>query len=161
MPLYVNMALDIDLTPDPVHLWTGEGNIIAGGVAYQSAMGIVQFGTVESGRSIDERTTITFPVVNAASRAALLRGVPADPARVYMILSEDYRTFTRVLQIAGTISNVRVENLKAHVEIETAEGDVDRQRPTFISHETQLEEFPGDNGLKDMAALEKGLRVRF
>ena len=161
MSLFVNMGLELDLSPDPIRVWTGDGTITVDGVTYQPTHGAIDFSPSESATSIDQRTTVSFSVVDEDSRAALLAGVPADDARVVMLVSSDYRTFHRIVQIEGTISAVRVQNLTASFEVETAAGDVDRRRPVFISHETQLEAYPGDMGLADMAALEKGLRVRF
>ena len=159
--MFVNLALEIDTSPDPIRVWTGEGDVMIEGELFRSAQGIITFGDTETGRSIDERTTITFPVVNDAARAALLAGIPADAARTFLILSTDYRTFVKVPQVIGTISQPRIDNLEARLEIETAEGDVDRQRPTFISHESQINQYPGDHGLKDLETLAKGLRFRF
>lgn len=159
--LYVNLGVELDLSPDPLHFWTGEGEVTVDGITYQSAEGIIRFSPMQAGTSIDQRTRIAFPVIDEASRVALLAGVPADDARVVLLLSNDYRTFLREVQIEGTVSDVRVDALIGSFEIETAAGDVDRRRPVFISHESQLAAYPGDMGLKDMAALEKGLRVRF
>ena len=54
-----------------------------------------------------------------------------------------------------------VDNLQAVAQVETAEGDVERGRRVNISHESQTTEYPGDNGLIDAAALEKGLPIRW
>lgn len=160
MPLFVNYALDIDSTP-PLRVWTGRSDIMVDGTPYIAAAGVVEIGGVESGRHINNRATFTFPVVDDASRAALLVGTPAVPARIWMVLSEDYATFQRILQIEGIISKVVVDNLQAVAQVETAEGDAERGRPIYISHESQTTEYPGDNGLIDAADLEKGLPIRW
>ena len=135
MPLFVNFALDIDETP-PIRIWTGEGDMTIDGVPYTSAAGVVEIGGVESGQHINSRASFTFPVVNDTIRSALLVGTPAVPARIWLILSEDYATFQRILQIEGIISKVVVDNLQAVAQVETAEGDVERGRRVNISHES-------------------------
>lgn len=160
MPLYVNAALDIDSTP-LIRIWTGPGEITVDGQTYVSGEGVVDIGGVESSQHIDTRASFSFPVVDGALRGTMLAGTPAVAARIWLILSEDYATFHRLLQIEGIISKVTVENLQATAQIETPEGDVERGRRVNISHETQTTEFPGDNGLIDAAELEKGLPIRW
>ena len=137
MTLYANMALELDTIPQKVNIWTGEGDIDILGVHYRSGRGIISFGNLEQAKDVDKRTTISFPVVDSAARLAILEGVPPVEARVYFILSTDYRTFTKRLRIKGKVSNVRIDNLVCSFEIETRKGDIDRTKPIRWSNEDQ------------------------
>ena len=110
MTLFANMAMELDTIP-PVNIWTGEGDITVGGVSYTSGKGVFQFGNFEQAKNVDQRATVAFPVVGNAARLSILEGVPPVEARLYLIISADYRTFTKRLRLKGRVSNVRVDNL--------------------------------------------------
>ena len=72
-----------------------------------------------------------------------LEGVPPVEARLYLIISADYRTFTKRLRLKGRVSNVRVDNLVCTFEIETRKGDIDRVKPRRWSNEDQQARIAG------------------
>ena len=147
---------------DTFHFWSGSGDLDYDGETWRGAYGVVEVSETEQDISApSQRVTITVGIADNTLRAALLQDEGPVVVELRWIYSTDsgltYVPLPR--RFMGRLSRPTMSDGLYRAELETYDGDIDRGRPKYWSHETQIAEYPDDNGLEAMRALGAGIDV--
>jgi len=154
----IHGLVEVDTGSTPIRIWTGEGDLTAGGETYQGMASTLEIGPIEAVTgSPDRRLQLRIGAIPMALRAQFLqdpgpRPVTVRLARVSRTGSAPAATLLPTLE-RGRLSTVTMQEGVLEVEIETYRGDVDLGVPQLWSHEDQQRRYPGDRGLEYMRAL--------
>ena len=147
---------------DTFHFWSGSGDLDYDGETWRGAYGVVEVSETEQDISApSQRVTVTVGIADNTLRAALLQDEGPVVVELRWIYSTDsgltYVPLPR--RFMGRLSRPTMSDGLYRAELETYDGDIDRGRPKYWSHETQIAEHPDDNGLEAMRALGAGIDV--
>lgn len=165
-----------DLSSAPVRFWSGEGDLDfdAGdgpktwaGTAIGD-LALVQVAPIQDVRQgTPSRTVVRILIGSDAEtlRALITRADPGPlPIKVHFL----YRpagsgdAWTRLNRSRlGRLSGGKISHGAYEFEIESYSGDIDRQRPEFWSHESQIAAHPGDKFFAYAADLAQGKDIRW
>ena len=136
-----------------LYRWTGAydlgygGNLYVGGRVYKVGSG--------GGSSLSQTNRLGFSIaVREDERMMWLRDVGAPPVTVNYIASEDGgENWAEVSVIKGRISNPVLTGLSYTFNVVGRTPLADQGRIRYWSHEEQQQDYPGDQGLAQMATL--------
>ena len=147
-------------------LWTGGGTLSFEGQDYNGlysdigafiSSGKIRYSLNETAKSL--RVEIVSD--NITFRDDLSFGAALSQGRIGLICNKGSAWERCPVIFRGLISNISFEGELIKFNLDSGDIDKDRIRPKIWSHQSQLREFPNDQGFRFLPILVRGVRKKF
>ena len=146
------------------HFWDGKGPLSFDGVNWIGRDGIAQIVSMGKVSYSLDATAKTIPVEIITDDTTLINDISFGSALSegiirYLYYDSDWKYAP--VSFRGLLGNIVRRGNLFQFEIDSGDIDKDRIRPKIWSHQSQLKEYPNDQGFRFLPILVKGIERQF